>query len=177
MTRSNAQRLMMGCGLAALGAAAVFWVLAMAAANTEPKGPEGPPAPAAASDSAAGDLALDFSAADVASLTYISEGEMLQRYECTDPEAIGRVVDALARLELGEPTELVALDAGDRLVFLLNDGSERRYFFEAGIYVDGDVRRPVDSGGGDLTQALNSVRESSVEGGRNNDAGIWQEGP
>lgn len=163
MTRSNAQRLMMGCGLAALGAAAVFWVLAMAAANTEPEGPEGPPAPAAASDSAAGDLALDFSAADVASLTYISEGEMLQRYECTDPEAIGRVVDALARLELGEPTELVALDAGDRLVFLLNDGSERRYFFEAGIYVDGDVRRTVDSGAGDLAQALGYVRESSVE--------------
>lgn len=159
MTRSNAQRLMMGCGLAALGVAAVFWVLAMAAANAGPKGPEDSPAPAAA-----GDLAPDFSAADVASLTYISEGEMLQRYECTNPEAIGRVVDALARIELGEPTELVALDAGDRLVFFLNDGSERRYFFEAGIYVDGDVRRPVDSGGGDLAQALNSVRESSVEG-------------
>lgn len=163
MTGFNAQRLVVGCGLAALGAAAVFWALAMAAANTGPKGPGNPSAPAATDGPAAGDLALDFSAADVASLTYISEGEMLQRYECADPEAIGKVVDALARLELGEPTELVALDAGDCLIFLLNDGSERRYFFEAGVYVDGDVRRTVDSGAGDLRQALGYVRESSVE--------------
>ncbi len=166
MTRSNAQRLVIGCGLAALGAAAIFWVLAMAAANAGPKGSEEPAVPSATSDPsapAASDLALDFSAGDVASLTYISEGEMLQRYECADPEAIGKVVDALARIELGEPTELVTLDAGDHLIFLLNDGSERRYFFEAGIYVDGDVRRMVDSGGGDLTQALGLVRESSVE--------------
>ena len=85
----------------------------MAAANTGPKGPENPSAPAVAGGPSAGDLALEFSAADVASLTYISEGEMLRRYECTDPEAIGRVVGALARIELGEPTELVALDAGD----------------------------------------------------------------
>ena len=96
-----------------LGAAVVFWLLAMAAANTGPKGPEDPSAPAVAGGPSAGDLALEFSAADVASLTYISEGEMLRRYECTDPEAIGRVVGALARIELGEPTELVALDAGD----------------------------------------------------------------
>lgn len=163
MTGFNAQRLVIGCGLAALGAAAVFWVLAMAAANTGPKGPEGPSVPSAAGGPAADGVALDFSAADVASLTYISDGEMLQRYECADPEVIGKVVDALARIELGEPTELVALDAGDCLIFLLNDGSERRYFFEAGIYVDGDVRRTVDSGGGDLTQALGLVRESSVE--------------
>lgn len=73
-------------------------------------------------------------------------------------------MDALTRLGLGEPTELVALDVGDRLIFLLNDGTERRYFFEAGVYVDGDVRRTVDSGAGDLTQALGLVRESSVEG-------------
>lgn len=162
MTRSNAQTLMMGCGLAALGAAAVFWVLATAAANAGPKKPEDPPAPAATSGPAAGDLAIDFSAADVASLTYTSEGEMLQRFECTDPEAITGVVDALAQIELGEPTELFALDAGDRLVFLLNDGSERGYFFEAGIYVDGDVRRTVDSGVGELREALNAVRESSA---------------
>lgn len=96
-----------------LGAAVAFWYLAMAAANTGPKGPEDPSAPAVAGGPSAGDLALDFSAADVASLTYISEGEMLRRYECTDSEAIGRVVGALARIELGEPTELVALDAGD----------------------------------------------------------------
>ena len=96
-----------------LGAAVVFWLLAMAAANTGPKGPENPSAPAVAGGPSAGDLAFDFSAADVASLTYISEGEMLQRYECTDSEAIGRVVDALTRLGLGEPTELVALDVGD----------------------------------------------------------------
>ena len=159
----NAQRLVIGCGIAALGAAAVFWVLAMAETNAGQKGPEDPSAPAATDGPAAGDLALDFSAGDVASLTYISEGEMLQRYECADPEAIGKVVDALARIELGEPTELVALDADDCLIFLLNDGSERRYFFEAGIYVDGDVRRMVDSGGGDLTQVLGLVRESSVE--------------
>lgn len=163
MTRSNAQRLMLGCGVAALGAAAVFWVLSMAAASAGPKGPESPPAPAVTGSPVAGDLALDFSTADVASLTYISEGEMLQRFECTDPEAIAGVVDALARIELGEPTELVALDAGDCLIFLLNDGSERRYFFEAGIYVDGDVRRTVDSGAGELAQALGFVRESSVE--------------
>lgn len=163
MTRSNAQRLVMGCGVAALGAAAVFWVLAMAAANAGPKEPEVPPAPAATSDPAADGVAIDFSADDVASLTYISEGEMLQRFECADPEAIAGVVDALARLELGEPTELFALDAGDCLIFLLNDGSERRYFFEAGIYVDGGVRRTVDSGAGDLAQALGYVRESSVE--------------
>lgn len=163
MTGFNAQRLVIGCGLAALGAAAVFWVLAMVAANTGPKGPEGPSVPSAAGGPAADGVALDFSAADVASLTYISDGEMLQRYECADPEAIGKVVHALARLELGEPTELVALDAGDHLIFLLNDGSERRYFFEAGVYVDGDVRRTVDSGAGDLRQALGYVRESSVE--------------
>lgn len=163
MTRSNAQRLMLGCGVAALGAAAVFWVLSMAAANAGPKGPESPSAPAVAGGPAAGDLALDFSTADVASLTYISEGEMLQRYECSEPEAIAGVVDALARIELGESTELFALDAGDCLIFLLNDGSERRYFFEAGIYVDGDVRRTVDSGAGELAQALGYVRESSVE--------------
>ena len=89
---------------------------------------------------------------------------MLQRFECADPEAIARVVNALARIELGEPTELFALDAGDCLVFLLNDGSERRYFFEAGVYVDGDVRRTVDSGAGGLAQALDLVRESSAEG-------------
>lgn len=124
MTRSNAQRLMLGCGVAALGAAAVFWVLSMAAANAGPKGPESPPAPAVAG---------------------------------------GPAVDALARIELGESTELFALDAGDCLIFLLNDGSERRYFFEAGIYVDGDVRRTVDSGAGELAQALGYVRESSVE--------------
>lgn len=163
MTGFNAQRLVIGCGLAALGAAAVFWVLAMTAANTGPKGPEGPSAPSAAGGPAADGVALDFSAADVASLTYISDGEMLQRYECADPEVIAGVVDALARLELGGPTELVALDAGDHLIFLLNDGTERRYFFEAGVYVDGDVRRTVDSGAGDLTQALGYVRESSVE--------------
>ena len=163
MAWSNAQRLVIGCGIAALGAAAVFWVLAMAAANTGPKGPEGPSVPSAAGGPAADGVALDFSAADVASLTYISDGEMLRRYECADPEVIAGVVDALARLELGEPTELVALDAGDHLIFLLNDGTERRYFFEAGIYVDGDVRRTVDSGAGDLTQALGCVRESSVE--------------
>ena len=164
MTGFNVQRLVIGCGLAALGAAAVFWVLAMAAANTGPKGPEGPSVPSAAGGpAAAGDLALDFSAADVASLTYISEGEMLQRYECADPEVIAGVVDALARLELGGSTELIALDVGDHLIFLLNDGTERRYFFEAGVYVDGDVRRTVDSGAGDLTQALGYVRESSVE--------------
>lgn len=52
----------------------VFWLLAMAAANTGPKGPENPSAPAVAGGPSAGDL---------------------------------------ARLELGEPTELVALDAGD----------------------------------------------------------------
>lgn len=46
----------------------------MAAANTGPKGPENPSAPAVAGGPSAGDL---------------------------------------ARLELGEPTELVALDAGD----------------------------------------------------------------
>ena len=136
----------------------------MAAANTGPKGPEDPSAPAVAGGPSAGDLALEFSAADVASLTYISEGEMLRRYECTDSEAIGRVVGALARIELGEPAELVVLDVGDRLIFLLNDGTERRYFFEAGVYVDGDVRRTVDSGAGDLTQALGLVCESSVEG-------------
>ena len=167
MTRSNAQRLVIGCGLAALGAAAIFWVLAMAAANAGPKGSEEPAVPSATSDPsapAASDLALDFSAGDVASLTYISEGEMLQRFECADPEAIARVVNALARIELGEPTELFALDAGDCLVFLLNDGSERRYFFEAGVYVDGDVRRTVDSGAGGLAQALDPVRESSAEG-------------
>lgn len=163
MTGFNAQRLVIGCGLAALGAAAVFWVLAMAAANTGPEGLGNPSAPAATDGPAAGDLALDFSAVDVASLTYISDGEMLQRYECADPEVIAGVVEALARLELGEPTELVALDAGDCLIFLLNDGSERRYFFEAGVYVDGDVRRTVDSGAGDLRQALGYVRESSVE--------------
>lgn len=163
MTGFNVQRLVIGCGLAALGAAAVFWVLAMAAANTGPKGPGNPSAPAAMDGPTAGDLALDFSAVDVASLTYISDGEMLQRYECADPEVIAGVVEALARLELGEPTELIALDAGDHLIFLLNDGTERRYFFEAGIYVDGDVRRTVDSGAGDLTQALGYVRESSVE--------------
>ena len=163
MTGFNAQRLVVGCGLAALGAAAVFWVLAMAAANTGPKGLGNPSAPAATDGPAAGDLALDFSAADVASLTYISEGEMLQRYECADPEVIAGVVDVLARLELGGPTELIALDVGDHLIFLLNDGTERRYFFEAGIYVDGDVRRTVDSGTGDLRQALGYVRESSVE--------------
>ena len=163
MTGFNAQRLVVGCGLAALGAAAVFWVLAMAAANTGPKGPEGPSVPSAAGGPVADGVALDFSAADVASLTYISEGEMLQRYECADPEVIAGVVDALARLELGGPTELIALDAGDHLIFLLNDGTERRYFFEAGIYVDGDVRRTVDSGTGDLRQALGYVRESSVE--------------
>lgn len=159
MTGFNAQRLVIGGGLAVLGAAVVFWLLAMSAANTGPKGSEHPSAPAVA-----GGFVLDFSAADVASLTYISEGEMLQRYECTDSEAIGRVVDALTRLGLGEPTELVALDVGDRLIFLLNDGTERRYFFEAGVYVDGDVRRTVNSGAGDLTQALGLVRESSVEG-------------
>ena len=163
MTGFNAQRLVIGCGLAALGAAAVFWVLAMAAANTGPKGPEGPSVPSAAGGPVADGVALDFSAADVASLTDISEGEMLQRYECADPEVIAGVVDALARLELGGPTELIALDAGDHLIFLLNDGTERRYFFEAGIYVDGDVRRTVDSGTGDLRQALGYVRESSVE--------------
>lgn len=163
MTGFNVQRLVIGCGLAALGAAAVFWVLAMAAANTGPKGPEGPSVPSAAGGPAADGVALDFSAADVASLTYISDGEMLQRYECADPEVIAGVVEALARLELGKPTKLVALDAGDCLIFLLNDGSERRYFFEAGVYVDGDVRRTVDSGAGDLTQALGYVRESSVE--------------
>ena len=164
MAWSNAQRLVIGCGIAALGAAAVFWVLAMAETNAGPKVPEDPSAPAATDGPAAGDLALDFSAGDVASLTYISEGEMLQRYECADPEAIGKVVDALARIELGEPTELVALDAGDCLIFLLNDGSERRYFFEAGIYVDGDVRRMVDFGADDLRRALGYVRESSAEG-------------
>lgn len=57
MTGSNAQRLMLGCGVAALGAAAVFWVLSMAAANAGPKGPESPPAPAVAGGPAAGDLA------------------------------------------------------------------------------------------------------------------------
>lgn len=164
MAWSNAQRLVIGCGIAALGAAAVFWVLAMAKTNAGPKVPEDPSAPAATDGPAAGDLALDFSAGDVASLTYISEGEMLQRYECADPEAIGKVVDALARIELGEPTELVALDAGDCLIFLLNDGSEHRYFFEAGIYVDGDVRRMVDSGADNLRRALGYVRESSAEG-------------
>lgn len=164
MTGFNAQRLVIGCGLAALGAAAVFWVLAMAAANIGPKGPEGPSVPSAAGGPAADGVALDLSAADVASLTYISEGEMLQRYECADSEVIAGVVDALARLELGEPTELIALDAGDHLIFLLNDGTERRYFFEAGIYVDGDVRRTVDSGADDLRQALGLVRESSAEG-------------
>lgn len=164
MTGFNAQRLVIGCGFAALGAAVVFWVLAMATANTGPKGPEGPSVPSAAGGPAADGVALDFSAADVASLTYISDGEMLQRYECADPEVIAGVVDALARLELGEPTKLVALDAGDHLIFLLNDGTERRYFFEAGIYVDGDVRRTVDSGAGDLRQALGYVRESSAEG-------------
>lgn len=163
MTGFNAQRLVIGCGFAALGAAVVFWVLAMATANTGPKGPEGPSVPSAAGGPAADGVALDFSAADVASLTYISDGEMPQRYECADPEVIAGVVDALARLELGEPTKLVALDAGDHLIFLLNDGTERRYFFEAGIYVDGDVRRTVDSGAGDLRQALGYVRESSVE--------------
>ena len=163
MTWSNAQRLMLGCGVAARGAAAVFGGLSVAAANAGPKGPESPPAPAATGGPVAGDLALDFSTADVASLTYISEGEILQRYECSEPEAIAGVVDALARIELGESTELSALDAGDCLIFLLNDGSERRYFFEAGIYVDGDVRRTVDSGAGELTQALGYVRESSVE--------------
>lgn len=163
MTGFNAQRLVIGCGFAALGAAAVFWVLAMAAANTGPEGPGNPSAPAAMDGPATGDLALDFYAADVASLTYISDGEMLQRYECADPEVIAGVVEALARLELGEPTELVALDAGDHLIFLLKDGTERRYFFEAGVYVDGDVRRTVDSGTGDLRQALGYVRESSVE--------------
>lgn len=60
MTRSNAQRLMLGCGVAALGAAAVFWVLSMAAANAGPKGPESPPAPAVAGGPAAGDLAQAF---------------------------------------------------------------------------------------------------------------------
>ena len=164
MAWSNAQRLVIGCGIAALGAAAVFWVLAMAETNAGQKGPEDPSVPAATADPAAGDLALDFSAGDVASLTYISEGEMLQRYECADPEAIGKVVGALARIELGEPTELVALDAGDCLIFLLNDGSERRYFFEGGIYVDGDVRRMVDFGADDLRWALGYVRESSAEG-------------
>ena len=164
MVWSNAQRLVIGCGFVALGAAAVFWVLATAATNAGQKVPKDPSAPAAADGSAASDLALDFSAGDVASLTYISEGEMLQRYECADPEAIGKVVDALARIELGEPTELVALDAGDCLIFLLNDGSERRYFFEAGICVDGDVRRMVDFGADDLRRALGYVRESSAEG-------------
>lgn len=163
MTGFNVQRLVIGCGIAALGAAAVFWVLAMATANTGPKGPEDPSVPSAAGGPAADGVALDFSAADVASLTYISDGEMLQRYECSDPEVIAGVVEALARLELGEPTKLVALDAGDHLIFLLNDGTERRYFFEAGVYVDGDVRRTVDSGAGDLRQALGYVRESSVE--------------
>ena len=57
-----------------LGAAVVFWLLAMAAANTGPKGPENPSAPAVAGGPSAG---------------------------------------ALARIELGESTELVALDAGD----------------------------------------------------------------
>ena len=57
-----------------LGAAVVFWLLAMAAANTGPKGPENPSAPAVTGGPSAGDL---------------------------------------ARIELGEPAELVALDAGD----------------------------------------------------------------
>lgn len=74
MTGFNAQRLVIGGGLAVLGAAVVFWLLAMSAANTGPKGSEHPSAPAVAGGPSAGDL---------------------------------------ARLELGEPTELVALDAGD----------------------------------------------------------------
>ena len=39
-----------------LGAAVVFWLLAMAAANTGPKGPEDSSAPAVAGGPSAGDL-------------------------------------------------------------------------------------------------------------------------
>lgn len=71
-------------------------------------------------------------------------------------------MDALRSIELGDTTTLAASDAGERLDFLLADGTRRSFYFEAGAYTDGDASRVMTKGGDALSRALRTVRESGA---------------
>lgn len=189
MASSNMRKLVIGCGAAVIAVAVVFWALSLLAAGAwhrelapENRGasasssgaPMGPttgtstdvdpatnansPAPA---DHVTG-IPIGFEATDAIRLTYTHEGEASTTFECEDTQLIAQVVDALRSIELGDTTTLAASDAGERLDFLLADGTRRSFYFEAGAYADGDASRVMTKGGDALSRALRTVCESGA---------------
>ena len=53
-----------------------------------------------------------------------------------DEEYITRLYEAISQMKLGEKTEASVYDYSDAIEFTFSDGSNERYIFEAGMYVD-----------------------------------------
>lgn len=132
MASSNMRKLVIGCGAAVIAVAVVFWALSLLAAGAWHR-----------------ELAPESRGASTT-------------FECEDTQLIAQVVDALRSIELGDTTTLAASDAGERLDFLLADGTRRSFYFEAGAYTDGDASRVMTKGGDALSRALRTVRESGA---------------
>ena len=89
-------------------------------------------------------------------------GYMSEDYETEDAEIIGRLVDAMKKVEVGEGDGIGGCDNSDVIVFVLNDGSEYRAIFNFGNLESASGYKIYETAGFENVKAiLNEIKEAS----------------